>query len=210
MICNNCGKEYTKEFGQIEFKSKILGKILIPDISYYECKDCGEKLLNSKMSDKVDKVVAKEEQKAIGDLPICDFITAKDAAKILGITKQAFSKHHKIKKGLIYSVKIGNRKYYHRKSVEMFSDKDNGKFLIDNTNLKEYILSDSSKILSKYQKIDELFYNVFDNIIRKQKDIKKIDPIAQNLISKAKWKIDSAPQKMKSYDPVDAWKGLLL
>ena len=51
-------------------------------------------------------------------MPIGNFIATNEAASILGVTKQAFSKNPKIKRGLIYCKKMGARKFFLKKSVE--------------------------------------------------------------------------------------------
>ena len=130
MRCAVCNTEISAKTGEFEFKSRALGKILVPHITYFECDVCGEKILSPEESDRVIEYVEKQENKAIAKLPIGEFITANEAAEMLGITKQAFSKHSKIKRGLIYSVMIGDRKYYNHKSVKLFKEKNNGKFLL--------------------------------------------------------------------------------
>lgn len=130
MNCALCNGKLIKRSGAIEFNSRSIGKILVPNLEFLECKECKDKILTLEESDKAIDYIAKKEREAIYNLPVKDFITAKEAYKILGITKQAFSKHPKIKRGLIYSVKIDDRKYYNRKSVELFKEKGNGKYLL--------------------------------------------------------------------------------
>ena len=130
MDCPYCNNKLVKRKDEVEFKSRSLGKVMVPNIQFLECSNCDEKLVGLEEGDKAISYIEREEQKAISKLPIGEFVTAKEATEILGITKQAFSKNHKIKQGLIYSAKIGGRKYYHRKSVELFKEKNNGKFLL--------------------------------------------------------------------------------
>jgi hypothetical protein len=130
MNCALCNGRLIKKSGSVQFKSRAVGKVLVPNLEFLECEKCKEKIFSLKESDKAIDFIAKKEREAIYTLPIKDFITAKEASKILGITKQAFSKHPKIKRGLIYFVKIGDRKFYNRKSVELFKEKGNGKYLL--------------------------------------------------------------------------------
>lgn len=130
MKCALCNGRLVNKLDVLEFNSKSIGKVLIPNIKFTECQSCKDKILAPKEFDKAVDFIAREEKRAISNLPIREFITANEAARILGITKQAFSKHPKIKRGLIYSVKIDDRKLYNRKSVELFKEKGNGKFLL--------------------------------------------------------------------------------
>lgn len=130
MRCALCNGNIVNKTGDLPFESKTLGRLSIPDISFEECQSCGDKLLSPQDSDKVVKYVRQKEQEAIENMPIGDFIPANEAAKMLGITKQAFSKRPKIKRGLIFSVAKGTRKLFLKKSVELFKKKGNGKFLL--------------------------------------------------------------------------------
>jgi len=80
------------------------------------------------MSQKVAKHVLEKQREAIASLSIGEFITSKEAAEILKVSKQAFSKNSKIKRGFIYSVKIGNRNLYHSRSVSLFGERGDGRF----------------------------------------------------------------------------------
>lgn len=127
MKCEMCHGKLSKVKEELEFSSPALGKLLIPNITFFKCNKCGEKLLTPEMSDKVTKYVKAKEQEAIDCLPIGEFISLNEASEILGITKQAFSKNPKIKRGWIYSTKIDERKYYYQKSVEAFKKKNDGR-----------------------------------------------------------------------------------
>ena len=155
MKCGLCNNELILKKGDVEFDSRSIGRVLVPNLKFYECEICGDKLLSPKESDKAIEYIANKENQLIKKLPIGEFITANEAAKILKITKQAFSKHPKIKRGLIYSIKIGNRKYYHEKSVRLFKEIKNGKFQ----------LTEQEKIIN-VQTIDD-FYNDIDTTKRK-------------------------------------------
>jgi hypothetical protein len=130
MKCALCDNQVIKRQGSIEFNTRSLGIISVPGLEFMECIACHEKLLTSEQSDKAIDYIANKEQELIRTLPIGEFITANKAADLLAVTKQAFSKNPKIKAGMMYSVKIGNRSFYHRKSVELFRVQGNGKFLL--------------------------------------------------------------------------------
>ncbi len=136
MECAICNGRVEKKKGDVEFDSRVIGEISVPNLEYSECQECGDKLFTLEMSDKAVHCIAKKEQQEIDILPVKEFISVKDAAKILGITKQAFSKHPKVKRGLILSTTIDNRRYYLRKSVDLFKEKGNGKFLISHRRIK--------------------------------------------------------------------------
>ncbi|MFH1991923.1 MAG: hypothetical protein ABIK98_05885 [Pseudomonadota bacterium] len=149
MKCALCNGRLINKFESIEFNSKSIGKMLVPELKFTECQDCKDKIFTPEEFDKAIDFIDKKEKEAISNLPIKDFITANEAAEMLGITKQAFSKNYKIKRGLIYSVKIGGKKYYHKKSVELFKEKNNGKFLISR---QELYINYGEEIVRKVQK----------------------------------------------------------
>jgi len=148
MKCALCNSEVVNLKGSLEFDTRSLGNFSVPNIKYSECTACGDQLLTTNQSNKVFEFIAKEEQKSISMLPAYEFISANEAAAILGITKQAFSKHPKIKSGLIFSTKISNRKFYNKKSVVLFKKNGNGKYLLNPNKkpVRKYSLGNLIKI----------------------------------------------------------------
>jgi hypothetical protein len=128
MKCALCNGNLIRRTGSVEFKTRSLGTINVPNLQFLECDACDEKLLDRIESKKATDYIRNKEQQRINNLPIGEFLSAKEAATFFEITKQAFSKHPKIKGGLIYSCKIDNRKFYHKKSLEQFRETGNGKF----------------------------------------------------------------------------------
>jgi hypothetical protein len=148
MNCALCNSEVVKLKGSLEFNTRSLGNISVPNIKYSECSACGDQLLPPKQSDKVFEFISKEEQKLINMLPIGEFVSANEAAAILGVTKQAFSKHPKIKSGLIFLAIINKRKFYNRKSLELFKKNGNGKYLLkpNQKTARKFSLANSIKV----------------------------------------------------------------
>lgn len=130
MKCAICNGEMATITNGYCFRSKIIGDVFIPNVEYQECLPCGEKLFTPESSAFILDYVKQKEREAIGQLPADDFITASEAIAILGITKQAFSKNPKIKRGFVYCIIKGNRKWYHKKSVELFGENKDGRFSI--------------------------------------------------------------------------------
>lgn len=125
MLCDLCNGEKCVVVGAMSFKSRPLGTIIVPNVKYSLCQVCGEKTIDYHESEKVHSYVVKKEAEALMSLPIGDFISLNEAAKILCVTKQAFSKNSRISRGFVYSVVVDGRTLYYKKSVEEF--KRNGK-----------------------------------------------------------------------------------
>ena len=123
VACEICSSEILTQVGPFDFKSKLLGNISVPAIKQYVCSGCGKVLIALNEVSKVRVFVQEQEHKAIAAMPINDFISPNQAADILGISKQAFSKNPRIKKGLICSTVIDSKKLYLKKSVEEFKIK---------------------------------------------------------------------------------------
>jgi len=102
----------------------------VPSIAYTECSECGDILLSPVESRKIIKFVREYEQSLVDKLPVKEFISPAEAYSLLNITKQAFSKNPKIKRGMIYNTLIGGKRVFHKKSVELFKKTGNGKFLL--------------------------------------------------------------------------------
>jgi len=126
MNCNECGGELTHIDGLYVFNSKIIGETTVPDIKYQKCSRCDESIISLAESKKVTSYIKQKEQETIKIQPFDLFVSASEAAEMLGYTKQAFSKNPRIKRGLImFGIKDG-RKYYLRDSVKQFKKKKNG------------------------------------------------------------------------------------
>lgn len=126
MECIECGGKIEKKVGDFFFESKIIGKVLVPKIAHKKCRNCDEVLISLDESKKVTDYVKQKEQEAINKLPFEDFITLGDAAKILDISKQAFSKNPRIRRGLILFAEIGGRKCFLKASVLKYKQTKNG------------------------------------------------------------------------------------
>jgi hypothetical protein len=119
-FCDVCSSEIVKQVGRFAFKSKLLGEIFVPNVEKYICFNCGKTLISLEESSKIAKYVQQKEQEAIESMPISAFISMNEAAEILGVSKQAFSKNPRIKRGLICSAKTGGKTYYLKSSVIEF------------------------------------------------------------------------------------------
>jgi len=157
MKCAECNGNLEKITGDFKSKSKSLGNITVPEISYMICNNCGDILLDPEMAQKVTTFKKKSELELIMKLPVGEFLAVTEAIEILGITKQAFSKNNKIRRNFIYNIKMGKKKLYHKKSVELFKSKGDGRFLLSkqqNQSNKvefkaQYDLNDFSSLLQR-------------------------------------------------------------
>lgn len=149
MRCAICDGKIIDKKATIKFDSSALGEVQVPDIKHKACLTCGEVLLSPSVGEKVIDYVKKKEVIAIGQLPVSDFVSLNEAAKILGVTKQAFSKNPRIKNGLIYSVIIDGRRYYSKKSIEKFKETGNGRYLIRKRESDRYKKIKAIELLEK-------------------------------------------------------------
>ena len=125
--CEYCDGTITKVKTVLSFKSKALGTVRVPDIEQHKCSKCGNTTLSLDEANKVSQFIRDKEQHIIDNLPASDFISLNQAADLLGISKQAFSKHPRIKRGFIYSISIDNKKFFYKRSVEAFRDSKDGR-----------------------------------------------------------------------------------
>lgn len=130
MKCDECNGTLNIVTGDFPIEFKSLGEISVPDITYTKCESCGDILLSSDMAQRVSTFKKQKVYELIEQLPVGDFLTVNEAIEILGVTKQAFSKNNKIKRGFIYYVEINKKKLYHNKSVELFKETGDGRFLL--------------------------------------------------------------------------------
>lgn len=156
MNCYYCDSEILQVKEEFEIESPIIGQIMVPGVEFEVCKTCGDKLLLPGMGDYIAEYVREEEQAAIGQIPFDDFITAKEAIDILGFTKQALSKKDpEIKNGLIMSRMKDGRRYFVKKSVELYKELRDGRYRIQLEKDIKIVYQTKSKPLSKANSIKE-------------------------------------------------------
>lgn len=70
MNCLSCKVPYIQKKGNIEFPSKVIGKIIIPNIIHLKCPQCNETLLPPGEGKKMTTYVKKKMQEH--ELPLGD------------------------------------------------------------------------------------------------------------------------------------------
>ena len=128
MKCYNCGDEFVLFTGSLELPSNVLGSYTIDNAKYFKCVNCGEIFLSDESWCSADKKESQLITEFIGNLAFNKFIGASKAASILGMSRQAFHKHKRIKRGFIYSITLERHKYYHIESVKLFKNTGDGRF----------------------------------------------------------------------------------
>jgi len=118
--CEYCDGTVQTVLDVVPFNSKAVHSLYVPGVRQFKCSKCSNVLIPLTEMDKITKYVKEKEQQAIDRLPIGDFVSLNEAAEILGVSKQAFNKNSRIKRGFIYSTIKDGRTFYYRKSVEEF------------------------------------------------------------------------------------------
>jgi hypothetical protein len=139
MKCYTCNRLYTEYKGALSLHSDIIGDYTVYDVLYYKCDNCYQLLLPKDTVKKIESTEIDIQYNIVRQLPINEFITASEAVKLLGISKQAFHKHRRIKKGFIYYVTLSDKQLYHKKSVLLFKKTGDGRFNLYNQHSKEIV-----------------------------------------------------------------------
>lgn len=137
MRCLKCGGEYERHHGTLGLVDKFIGEYEVHDVDYLRCKRCKRYLFPEKTAKEIERKIEQIKKQLIGRLPVAAFIPASDAAKILGISRQALHKHRRIRRGFIYSIKIGGRTLYNLDSVLKFRESGDGRFPLFDKSSKE-------------------------------------------------------------------------
>jgi len=141
MKCQNCGSDLDRRIGDIEVPDSRVGMLAIYKAEYWDCPDCGAKLYTPTTVAKVDHERRNKTEELIKEWPIGDFITLTEAARIIGISKQAVHKNRKI-----YGIKLGGKPVYLRKSVIRYKERRDGRFaLVPGKRFTEALLDVSYK-----------------------------------------------------------------
>ena len=130
MNCPHCNAETIRKTEDYPCESKIIGDVFVPLVEVETCLSCGAVQFSKEEERRVAEYLEMLEKNAIISLPADNLISAGQAAGILGVSKQAFSKNPKIKKGFVYFTFVGTKKVYFRSSVELFKSRGDGRFPI--------------------------------------------------------------------------------
>lgn len=139
MRCFECGNEYMEQSGAIKLNNRTIGDYTIELEKYFKCAGCGTLLFPDESARLITKKEEEIRNEFIRKLPVGDFITATEASEILGITKQAFHKNRRIKRGFIYSVVLAGKRLYNKKSVQLFKETNDGRFNLSNEPVNKII-----------------------------------------------------------------------
>jgi hypothetical protein len=127
MLCTACGVDMKKTVRDYQIHDDIVGLIGVPKAELWECKECGHVLYPAATASRISAARRQEIEKFIMGRPIGSFVSARTAARMIGHTKQAFSKNQRIKNGFIYSVEVDKRRLYLRSSVRAFGKTGDGR-----------------------------------------------------------------------------------
>jgi hypothetical protein len=128
VTCLNCGSSYIPKHGDLRLYDKSIGWYKVKDVDFDCCKQCGRKLFTVTTCEAIERARDNVLEDAIRQEAVGSFMTSTEVAQFLGITRQALSKHRRIRRGFIYAIEIGGIRLYHKKSVEQFKDSGDGRF----------------------------------------------------------------------------------
>jgi YgiT-type zinc finger domain-containing protein len=128
MKCSECEGSYIKAADTYEYVDPYVGIITISGLPYFLCPQCGDSLLSDELAEQIGIEREKKIREKIARYPIGDFVTASEAVSMLGITRQAFHKNRRIKRGFIYQTKLGDSTVYLKESVLKYKENGDGRF----------------------------------------------------------------------------------
>jgi len=130
MFCIECNAECRERRGDFKETRRDAGEILVPDCQWHECPVCGEVFMDMAMADRLDQAYRKRLRELLLARSLPEFITASEAADMLGISRQALHKHRRIRRGFIHRVRRFGQWLYLKESVEAFNQTGDGRISI--------------------------------------------------------------------------------
>lgn len=127
MHCTRCGAGMQKVVRNHQIVDDIVGILGIPNAELWECTECGHIIYPAATAFRVSAARAEQVAEFVKSRPVGDFVSAREAARLIGHSKQAFSKNQKIKNGFIYSVDLDKRRLYLRSSVLAYRETLDGR-----------------------------------------------------------------------------------
>lgn len=173
-----CGGSYIESADIFTLDDPIVGNITISGIKYYSCDKCKSVLFSIEMSKAIEKAINERKQELINNLPVQDFISAKETSELLGISRQALHKNRRVNNGFIHQTRFGENVVYVRQSVIQYRRTGDGRYPLSANNKKLYQISDTSEFISRnnfsqtlYHKSNFLTFLKISEITTENKEI---------------------------------------
>jgi hypothetical protein len=131
MKCYECGGNYVERHDKYEYSDHYVGTITVEGVKYYSCDTCDDILFSIEMTEAIERERDRRISEFIANSPVKDFVSSSEAATILGVSRQAFNKNRRIKRGFIYQTTLSGSPVYLEKSVLLFKDTGDGRFPLD-------------------------------------------------------------------------------
>lgn len=128
MNCYQCGGVYERKSDLLTVFDFYVGRIVVRNTPYYECRDCHDTLYTEQMSRAIETQRNRRIHELLGELPLADFVSSNEATSILGISRQALHKNRRINHGFIYQTEFAGVTVYLRDSVLRFGRTGDGRF----------------------------------------------------------------------------------
>jgi len=159
MRCYNCGEKYRKHHGNLTLDDKYIGSYNIVNVDFFKCQNCGKILLPEKTLSKCEYELKRIRDELVRKFPIDEFISSTETARILNISRQALHKHKRIRRGFIYSTKFAGKIFYLKKSVLIFKEKGDGRFVLkdDHQETPEYIVISTKEDITSNINYDSFY-----------------------------------------------------
>ena len=125
-----CGGVYEKMQGPLEIDDRYVGLLKLESADFYECPDCKDRVYPLDTARAIENARAKITEEILQAQPLHAFLSAADTAALLGITRQALHKNKRIRHGFIYRTSLGGLVVYLKKSVDLYREKGDGRFLL--------------------------------------------------------------------------------
>ena len=125
-----CGGIYEKMQGPLEIDDRYVGLLRLESADYYECPDCKDRIYPLDTARFIESEREKITEEILQAQPLHAFLSAADTAAQLGISRQALHKNKRIRQGFIYRTSLGGLAVYLKKSVDLYREKGDGRFLL--------------------------------------------------------------------------------
>ena len=130
MRCTECGEAMNEVWQQpLRAEFRGVGTVTLESADYWECPSCGDTVLPDSTAQALDRRRAAMLRALVDSLPFtASFVSAGEAARLLGITRQALHKNRGIRAGLVYSATLGRDTFYVRRSIEEYLKTGDGRY----------------------------------------------------------------------------------
>ena len=110
----------------LHYKDIYMGQIIIANVSWHECIQCGGRLFPLPTCKKIEAATKEIERYRLQAFPLQDFITEPQVAELLGLSIKQLREHNRVRR-FVFNIEIGKETLFLKKSALLYKKCGDGR-----------------------------------------------------------------------------------